>query len=362
MASNRLEDEVSYLQKWMTPALGPPMVVDYSAATTNSKELIPLKTRLLSYIAVAGCSMIIGAALLAQQQPGGNKPLPAQPPQPAVDPNKIVLSVGDNKMTAADFTDFVAQLPPEVQMMAKGPQKRRVAEDLVKLKLLAGEAAKMGMDQTPKFKKQMELMRENALAGAYFNEIMPKLVNDADVKKYYDEHKNQFERVTARHILIPIGGDKNYTDDQARTRAEAIKKQLEAKPDDFAAIAKAESGDPGSRDDGGDLPPFPRGQMVKEFDDAAFSLPIEQISNPIKTRYGYHIIQVKKREIPALEDVKEDIVEQLRPQKLEGIVEELKKKNPTTLDEAFFSPALPAAQPGQPGQPAAAPAASPIER
>lgn len=319
-----------------------------------------MKIRLLSYIAVAGCSMIVGAALLAQQQPAGEKPLPAQPaqPGPAVDPNKVVLSVGENKMTAAEFNDFVAQLPPEVQMMAKGPQKRRVAEDLVKLKLLAGEAAKKGMDQTPKFKKQMELMRENALAGAFFNDVLPTLVGDADVKKYYDEHKNQFERVTARHILIPIGGEKNYTDDQARTRAEQIKKQLDAKPDDFAAIAKAESADPGSKDDGGDLPAFPRGQMVKEFDDAAFSLPIDQISAPIKTRYGYHIIQVRKREIPPLDDVKEDITEQLRPQKLEAMVEELKKKNATTLDEAFFGP--PATQPGQPGQPA--PAASPIER
>ena len=101
-----------------------------------------MNKRLLSYLAVSGCSMIVGAALLAQAPPAGTaQPAPpAQPAGPPVDPNKIVLSVGENKMTAGDFNDFVAQLPPEVQMMAKGPQKRRVAEDLVKLKLLAGEA------------------------------------------------------------------------------------------------------------------------------------------------------------------------------------------------------------------------------
>ncbi|HEV8604814.1 MAG TPA: peptidylprolyl isomerase, partial [Tepidisphaeraceae bacterium] len=318
------------------------------------------------HLAVAGCSMIIGTGLLAQVQPAGDKPAPAapaQPPQPQVDPAKIVLTVGENKMTAGDFNEFVAQLPPEVQMMAKGPQKRRVAEDLVKLKLLAGEAAKKGMDQTPKFKKQMELMRENALAGAFFNEVLPTLVSDADVKKYYDEHKNQFERATARHILVPIGGEKNYTDDQARTRADEIKKRLEAKPDDFAAVAKMESADPGSKDDGGDLPPFPRGQMVKEFDEAAFTLPIDQIGAPVKTRYGYHLIQVKKREIPALDDVKEDITEQLRPQRLEALIEDLKKKNPTNLDEAFFGPPPPqGAQPPAGGQPVPKPAGTPIER
>jgi len=69
---------------------------------------------------------------------------------------------------------------------------------------------------------------------------------------------------------------------------------------------------------------------------------------------------VKKREIPPLEDVKEDINEQLRPQKLEAMVEDLKKKNPTTLDDAFFGPAT--AQPGPAGKPVAAPAGSPIER
>ncbi len=319
-----------------------------------------MKTRLYTYVAIAGCSMIIGAALFAQVQPAPDKPLPpgqpAQPAAPAVDPNKVVLIVGENKMTAGDFNDFVAQLPPEVQMMARGPQKRRVAEDLVKLKLLAGEAAKKGMDQTPKFKKQMELMRENALAGAFFAEVMPTLVSEADIKKYYEEHKQQFERATARHILIAVGGEKNISDEAARTRALEIQKQLTAKPDDFAAIARAESADPGSKDDGGDLPPFPRGQMVKEFDEAAFSLPENQISAPIKTRFGYHIIQVKKRDNPPLEDVKDDIIEQLRPQKLEALIEELKKKNPTTLDESFFGPpTTQPAQPGQPGQPSPKP-------
>jgi parvulin-like peptidyl-prolyl isomerase len=96
--------------------------------------------------------------------------------------------------------------------------------------------------------------------------------------------------------------------------------------------------------------------MVKEFDEAAFSLPIDQISAPIKTRFGYHIIQVKKRDNPTLDDVKEDITEQLRPQKLEAMIEDLKKKNPTTLDESFFGPpTTQPAQPGQPGQPAPRP-------
>src|SRR5687767_13309831 len=132
MQSNAAGGEVSE-SAGVTPALSPPMVVDYSAASKLRSH--PLKTRLFSYVAVAAGSMIVCAVLLAQAPPVP----PLQPGQPADDPAKVVLSVGENKMTAGYFNDFVAQLPPEVQMMAKGPQKRRVAEDLVKLKLLAGE-------------------------------------------------------------------------------------------------------------------------------------------------------------------------------------------------------------------------------
>jgi peptidyl-prolyl cis-trans isomerase C len=303
-------------------------------------------------------SMAFGAALVAQQ-PGAGAPAAAE--QPKVEPNKVILSVGDSKMTAAEFDAFLAELPPEVQMMAKGPQKRRIGEDVLKLKLLAAEARKQKLDETPKFKQQMEMMRDNALAGAMFRELQDKLVTDADVQKYYDEKKGTFEKVTARHILIAAGENGVADEAAAKAKADAIKKQLDGGAD-FAALAKANSSDPGSKDNGGQLDPFRRGEMVPEFDAKAFELEPNQISDPVKSQYGYHIIQTLKKDTPPLEEVKEDIIDQLRPVKLEQWLTDLKGKTNATLDESYFGAAQPAPQPGGPATAGGASEQRPLER
>lgn len=302
-----------------------------------------MKNRTLRYVAaVLAGSLAIGATLVAQVN---NQPAaaPAAPATAPADPNKVVLQVGDSKMTAGEFESFINNLPPEVQAMARGPAKRRIAEDLVKLKVLAAEAKKQGLDQTPQFKQQMELMRDNALAGALINSAQGKLVTDQDVQKYYDEHKAEFERVTARHILIPAGGASGQTDEQAKAKADAIKQRLD-KGEDFAAIAKAESADPGSKDEGGLLQPFGRGQMVPEFEETAFSQKDNAISQPVKTRFGYHIIQTLKKETQPLAEVKEEITEILRPQKVEAMVEQLRKAANVKVDDTFFGPPVTAPQ------------------
>jgi len=290
--------------------------------------------------------MAIGGVLVGQT---ANQPAPAAAAN--VDPNKVVLTVGDSQMTAAQFESFLASLPKEVQQTARGPAKRKVAEDLLKLKLLAGEGKKQGLDQTPQFKQQMDLMRENALAGALINSLHDKLVTDEDVQSYYDAHKAEFERVTARHILIATGGENGLTDEAAKAKADAIKKRLD-NGEDFAAVAKAESGDPGSKDDGGLLQPFGRGQMVPEFEQVAFEQKAGTISGAVKTRYGYHIIRTEKKDVAPLMDVKDEIAELVRPQKLEAMIESLRKKTPTNLDESFFGPPVkeaadPAPAPGK---------------
>lgn len=311
------------------------------------------RSKTFRFAAIGAVTLAVAATIFAQTQPPAPAPgAPQAAPEPQVDPNKVVIEVAGSKMTAGEFDAFLAALPPEVQAMAKGPAKRRIGEDLVKLKLLAAEAKKQNLDQTPQFKQQMELMRDNALAGALFSKLQGELVTDADVQKYYDENKTSFETVTASHILVGTGGQEGLTDEQAKAKAQELKKKLEGGAD-FAAIAKEASADPGSKDDGGALPPFTRGEMVPEFEQVAFSVEPNKVSDPVKTRFGYHLIKVNKREVTPLEEVKEEIVETLRPKKLETVVEELKKQANPKLDEAFFGPPLPAppAQ-GIPGAPA----------
>ena len=127
---------------------------------------------------------------------------------------------------------------------------------------------------------------------------------DAQLLSEYNARRNEFqtpERVKARHILIKS----DATNDAAmKAKAEGLLKQINS-GGDFAALAKANSDDPGSKDQGGELGYLVRGQTVPEFDKAAFSLNVGQTSGLIKTTYGYHIIQVEAHEQARLQPLEE---------------------------------------------------------
>jgi peptidyl-prolyl cis-trans isomerase D len=122
------------------------------------------------------------------------------------------------------------------------------------------------------------------------------LPTDAELQKEYNANLDKFrtpERVEVRHILIKS----DATNDAAmKTKAEGILKQLKAPGADFAKISKENSQDPGSAEKGGELGWIVKGQTVPEFEKAAFSLPVGQMSDLVKTTYGYHILQVSKHE------------------------------------------------------------------
>jgi peptidyl-prolyl cis-trans isomerase C len=128
-------------------------------------------------------------------------------------------------------------------------------------------------------------------------------ISDADIKKFYDDHPTDFEQpeqVHVRHILfatedVTTRQPLSDNDKQAKLQlAQSVLKQLRGGAD-FAALARQYSDDPGSKDNGGELPPFGHGEMVPEFDTAAFSLTNNQISDIVTTQYGYHIIQLLDR-------------------------------------------------------------------
>lgn len=127
--------------------------------------------------------------------------------------------------------------------------------------------------------------------------LLPQIQADpVAVKKYYDENQRQFgvpESREASHILIaadPSGGEEAKK--KARAQAEQIAAELKKNPAAFAELAKKHSQDPGSAAKGGELGSFSRGSMVKAFDDAVFGMKVGEISAPVQTEYGYHIIRV----------------------------------------------------------------------
>jgi peptidyl-prolyl cis-trans isomerase D len=121
-------------------------------------------------------------------------------------------------------------------------------------------------------------------------------VSDDEVKKYYDDNSAKFqgnEQRRASHILIAFGVSATPEQkQQAKAKAEEILAQIKKDPSKFEALAIKESQDPGSAPKGGDLGSFGHGAMVKPFEDAAFSMKLNQVSNLVESEFGYHIIKV----------------------------------------------------------------------
>jgi len=154
------------------------------------------------------------------------------------------------------------------------------------------------------------------------DEIMSQVkVEPADIKRYYDEHMKQFEvkeSRDARHILITVDPSASAEAKQkAKAKADEIYQQVKQKPDSFAELAKKYSQDPGSAQKGGDLGSFTRGSMVKPFEDAVFSMKPGEISPPVESQYGYHIINlvsVRPGHAQSLEQARPEIETEVKKQ------------------------------------------------
>ncbi len=146
-------------------------------------------------------------------------------------------------------------------------------------------------------------------------------VSDADVQAYYNAHQDQYkvaEQVKTRHILIAVAkGADAKTDAAAKAKAEDILKQIKA-GGNFADLAKKNSDDPGSKDQGGELPLMPTSGFVPEYSKAAMALNPGQTSDLVRSQFGYHIIQTEQKDeahAKSLAEVKDTIVPLLEQQK-----------------------------------------------
>lgn len=313
------------------------------------------------------------AVLLAQTPPKPSQPSAAPPlptitlsadeptAAPNVPPDKVVLTVGDQKVTAGQFDQIIASLPPQYQANARGAGRKQFADNVVRILVLAQEARRRKLDETAAFKTQSMFQASNLLAGLVYDQIgKDAKLDPADVQKYYDSHKSEFERVKARHILVraqgsPIGvrpGQKDLPDAEALAKSQELRKKIEAGAD-FAQLAQQESDDTSSGQNGGDLGFFGHNQMVPPFEEAVFAMKPGELSQPVKTPFGYHIIKVEARENKTLEEMRPEIEKRIRPDMAQKVMEGLQKGAAVEYDPAFFGPAAaPAPTPAPPAPPA----------
>ena len=259
---------------------------------------------------------------------------------------KVLATVNGAEITDEDVRLATQDLGPTLPQQMKGPQRDAYVLDyLVDLKLAAAQGAKDGAADTAEFARQMAYYRDKTLMESVLTKVAKESATDANEHKVYDDvasKQKPEEEYHARHILVP-------TEAEAKAALARVKAG-----EDFAKVADELSKDPGSQ--GGDLGWFTKDKMVPEFAEAAAKLDKGQVSDPVKSEFGWHIIKMEdKREkaFPPFDAVKDQVAKYV-VQKAQS--DEIMKLRADAKIERMEPPA-PAAAPAapEPAAPAAAP-------
>ena len=219
---------------------------------------------------------------------------------PARAEDKVLAKVNGSEIHQSDVALAEEELGPSLAQMDPATKDSNVLAFLIDMKVVAKAAEDEKIEDTDDFKKRMAFTKNRLLMDSLLAAKGKAGTTDEAMKKVYDEASKQIageEEVHARHILVD-------TEDEAKQ----IKAELD-KGAYFAVLAKKKSKDPGASD-GGDLGFFTKEQMVPEFSAVAFKLQPGQISDPVKSQFGWHIIKVEEkrnRKPPAFDQVKSQI-------------------------------------------------------
>lgn len=216
---------------------------------------------------------------------------------------KVLAKVGEKEITDRDVESAIQSLEGYQRAQFDSEEgRKRILADLINQELFYLDAIETGLDKEEVFLKEMELVKNNMIKQYAVNKLLASVsVTDGEKIKFYEENRDQFvseESVHAKHILVD-------NEDLAKD----IESKLNKKEISFEDAAVEYSTCPSSAS-GGDLGEFTRGQMVPEFEEAAFSLPVGKVSSPVKTQFGYHLILVDEHKEAAqleYEDVKNEV-------------------------------------------------------
>jgi peptidyl-prolyl cis-trans isomerase C len=271
--------------------------------------------------------------------------LKAEDPPAKVPPDRVVLTVGPVKITAEQWDQILDTLPEPRRSNAKGPARKQFGEDLLRILVLSEEGIRRGINETPAFQAQSMVQIANLLSAITYEQINREIkVGDDDLRKYYEDHRRDYEEIKARNILVRVAGapipvragQKELSEEEALAKAKDLRKRVMA-GEDFAVLAITESDDTPSAPKGGDVGTVKRGQMLPAFEDAAFALKPGEVSEPVRSILGYHVIKLESRTMSkTFEDVKGELEKKVRPEAARAQLEDLVKKATTTMDPEFF--------------------------
>jgi peptidyl-prolyl cis-trans isomerase C len=273
------------------------------ADTSNSKDRAMTIAFLVGFPAPSRRAGILAAALALL--------LVSAAPLRAQDKDPVVAKINGTEIHQSDIAvaeEEAGQIPP-MSPEAKQDYLVQFMADMV-LVSQAAEAKKLG--DAPAFKRKLEFNRKKLLMENLLQSVGKEALTDAAMHQVYDEAIKQMgeeKEVHARHILFRAAAGDEKAGKEAEDKVKAVIVRLK-KGEDFAKLAGELTEDPSGKANGGDLGYFSKEQMVPEFSDTAFKLEKGQISEPVKTQFGWHVIKVEDKRVkvqPKFEQVKPQI-------------------------------------------------------
>ncbi|MEZ5827145.1 MAG: peptidylprolyl isomerase [Hyphomicrobiales bacterium] len=232
--------------------------------------------------------------------------------------DEVVARVNGADIKQSDLDFAASEVGPRLGTIRPEDRRRVLLQFVIENELMAGAGDEENLDETDTFPARVKYHTRRALRDAFYDAEITGGVSEDDAKKIYDEKiatMTPEQEVHAKHILV-----------ETKEEAEEIAKRLKD-GEDFAKLANEKSKDANA--EGGDLGFFTRGQMLKPFEDAAFALDVGEISEPVQTQFGWHIIKVEEKrdqKLPTFDEVKEAIMAQLVQQKAQVVVTGLRDK------------------------------------
>jgi peptidyl-prolyl cis-trans isomerase C len=239
----------------------------------------------------------------------------------ALGEDTAVARIGDATVTNQELDFATTDLASQFAQVPEEQRRAAVLNALIDIKLMAQEAQKAGVDKTPEFASRMVFLRDRALHNSWFQQEALDKITEDEVKARYTKEISALPEnmeVHARHILV-----------KTKEEAEAVIADLDAGKD-FIAIAKEKTKDPSGAENGGDLGFFGKGQMVPEFEAAAFALKNgDYTKTPVQSAFGWHVIRREEDKVtppPSYEDVKDQVRQIILREKYVALVEAARKQ------------------------------------
>jgi len=319
---------------------------------------------LIGLVALLLSGLATGVVWGQAPTPPASRPTPAVSPAPAVQTpvpdDKVVLKVGDQQFTKADIDRLIAHLDPRSQQAIATQGKKEIGDRYALVVALSDQAHLHHLDQTPEFTQRMALEKQQMEAQLAFEEINQQAkVTPEEVQQYFTAHAADYDQITVRQFVVRKKAAEPKPDpahpaastpgsglspEEAKTRAEAIRKEVAAGTDIKKVIEDFKA--PGDVIIEGEPRAIRRGGMRPEMEKVAFALKDGEISEPIDIPQALVFFQVIKHNQTDVKDVTPEIEKKLQQQKVNATLDGVKKNANVWMDEQYFAgPSKPAGAP-----------------